>query len=142
MNARRNSAKPKPGRSPEECQIELSNIDQAHIQNEAGRDAFLALAHTALFAASIAFIGSLSEAAEADWRWLLVSAWSSNVVGLISLTFSFHAAGSHIARRRQQIYDDNADRPTWAALLNAVALWSFPVALISTFAFAVLNILA
>jgi heme/copper-type cytochrome/quinol oxidase subunit 2 len=84
----------------------------------------------------------LAQAAEAEWRWLLVIAWLFSVVGLIALTVSYHAAGHHISRRRQQIYENSAEDPTSVALLNGVALWSFPAALVSTFVFAMINILS
>jgi hypothetical protein len=131
-----------PPRSQDDCLAELANIDQAHIQNEAGRDGFLALAHTGLFAASIAFIGGISEAAHAKCLWLLIFAWFTSVVGLVALTISYHVASQHINKRRQQIYEQTADSPNWAMFLNHIALWSFPFALVSTFVFATVNMLA
>ena len=129
-------------RNEADCRHELSIIDQAHIQNETGRDAFLALAHTALFAASVAFVGNLAHAGDARLIYLLVGAWLASVVGLLALTTSFHDAGRHINRRREQLYLEVAEEPGRTAILNAIALWSFPFALVLTFVFATANVLA
>lgn len=68
-------------------------------------------------------------------------AWLASVVGLLALTLSFQAAGRDINKRRQLIYEDHIQEPSLTNILNGVALWSFPMALISTFAFAAINML-
>lgn len=46
-------------RSDSDWRPELQEINASNIANEAQRDAFVALGHTALLAASIAFIGGV-----------------------------------------------------------------------------------
>lgn len=128
-------------RSPEDCWSELEAIDAAQIANEAQRDAFVALGHTALFAASIAFIGDVRPAGEAETLWSLYIAWASSIVGLIALMFSFDVARRAANSRRRSIYyqivDDSA---ALVNLCNAVARWTFPISLIFLAAFAAINV--
>jgi hypothetical protein len=128
-------------RSLEEIECELEGLKQAHLQNETTRDAFLALAHTALFAASVSFVGDLARDGPARILWLLIVGWSASIVGLCTLTFSYFEAARHIRRRHNQVYAPVADEPRVGNALNAIALGSFPVALISTFIFAAANML-
>lgn len=128
-------------RSPEDCRSELEAIDAAQIANEVQRDAFVALGHTALFAASIAYIGDVRPAGEAETLWSLYIAWASSVVGLLALTFSFDVARRAANARRRSIYEQIVDDS--AALVNfcnAVALWTFPISLIFLAAFATINV--
>jgi hypothetical protein len=132
---------PAPAPNLQQAQEELKTLDQAHLQNETNRDAFLALAHTALFAASIAFFGDLPASATPEYIYLLIGGWGASVLGLLSLTISFSAATREIDHRRQNVYRELTPRISWAALLNGVGLWTFPIALVSTFVFAGANVL-
>lgn len=127
-------------RTPEEYAHELAGLDSAHAQNEAGRDAFIALAHTALFAASISFVGDITPLNEAIWRPALILAWLANVGGLLSLTFSFAAARKAIDARRAALNDDDPPDSKVLDRLNWAALWSFPVAILCLFAFVTANV--
>lgn len=128
-------------RSPEECRDEVQAIDAAHIANEAQRDAFVALGHTALFAASIAFIADVRPAGEAEAIWALYVAWGSSVTGLLALTMSFDIARRAANSRRQLIYEQNVnDSGRLVNLCNAAALWTFPVSLIFLAIFAAINV--
>jgi hypothetical protein len=60
---------------------------------------------------------------------------------LLALTISFHQAARHIEQRRQLIYEPSVIDGRSTAILNQLALWSFPMALIATFMFATMNIL-
>jgi hypothetical protein len=127
-------------RDIEEVRAELSALNDAHLQNETTRDAFLALAHTALFAASVSFVSDLIKNGAGDFLWLLLVAWISSVVGLSALTASYSATARLIKSRQDQVYSATVKEPKLANILNSIALWSFPVALLSTFAFAGLTI--
>ncbi|MEH3036205.1 MAG: hypothetical protein PGN23_06895 [Sphingomonas adhaesiva] len=76
-------------RSPDAAKHELQALDQAHAQNEAARDSFVALAHTALFAASVSFVGSAVPLSKAIWTSALIAGWTLDVAGLLALTISF-----------------------------------------------------
>lgn len=127
-------------RSPEDYAHELQALDAAHAQNEAGRDAFIALAHTALFAASVSFVGDVAPLTEAIWRPALILGWSADVVGLLALTVSFVAARRAIDARRAAINDPDPPTNRFCDWLNAIALWSFPVALLCLFSFVTANV--
>jgi hypothetical protein len=51
---------PIPARSIADFNHERQVLDASHAQNESGRDTFLGLAHTAMFAASISFVGDVT----------------------------------------------------------------------------------
>lgn len=127
-------------RSAEDLKHELQALDQAHAQNEAARDSFIALAHTALFAASVSFVGSAVPLAKAVWRWALIGGWAVDVFGLLALTISFATARKAIDARRAAIYADTPPIAIWSERLNGWALWSFPVALLCLFSFVTANV--
>lgn len=127
-------------RSIEDFNHERQALDAAHAQNEAGRDAFVALAHTALFAASVSFVGDVAPLTKAVWKPMLVAGWFADVVGLLALTFSFGAARRIIDARRAALNAIEAPASRFAEALNGVALWSFPVALLCLFSFVTANV--
>lgn len=131
---------PSMSRTPEDYAHELQALDAAHAQNEAGRDAFIALAHTALFAASVSFVGDVAPLTEAIWRPALIAGWLADVVGLLALTISFGAARRAIDARRAALNDSDPPSSFWPDLLNGVALWSFPAALLCLFSFVTANV--
>ena len=114
-------------------------LDAAHAQNEGGRDAFVALAHPALFAATLSYVGDVAPVTQAVWLPALIAGWAADVVGLLALTFSFGAARRAIDARRQALNEEEAPSATRAERLNAIALWSFPIALLCLFSFATAN---
>lgn len=128
------------GRSLDDFNHERQALDAAHAQNEAGRDAFIALAHTALFAASVSFVGDVAPITEAIWRPALILGWSADIVGLLALTFSFGAARKAIDARRAALNDPDPPNDRICEWLNATALWSFPVALLCLFSFVTANV--
>ena len=128
-------------RSSDDVKHELQALDQAHAQNEAARDSFVALAHTALFAASVSFVGSAVPLAKAIWPWALVAGWAIDVIGLLSLTISFATARKAIDARRVAIYAETAPIAVWSDRLNELALWSFPAALLCLFSFVTANVI-
>ncbi|MBH5322182.1 hypothetical protein [Aurantiacibacter sediminis] len=130
-----------PVRSKEEYDAELASLDAAHNQNEAQRDSFIGLAHTALFAASISFVADLFPLGSAALLWLVVMAWLSSCFGLLALTLSFVESRKAIDARRQALNDEEPPRASWLEALNAVALWTFPVSLLSIFVFASVNLM-
>jgi len=115
-------------RAVDEVRAELEALKDAHLENETARDAFLALAHTGLFAASIAFVSDLVEHGTPHFLLLLILAWLASVAGLCALTASYAVASKQIRRRHEQVYEATADQSKTADGLNAVALWSFPIA--------------
>src|SRR4051794_15469923 len=127
-------------RSLDDFNHERQALDAAHAQNEAGRDAFVALAHTALFAASIAFVGDVAPVTEAVWKPALICGWLASVVGLLALTVSFGAARKAIDARRAALNEAEPPSNRVAETLNATALWSFPVALLCLFSFVTANV--
>jgi hypothetical protein len=129
-------------RSIDDFNHEREALDTAHAQNEAGRDAFLAIAHTALFAASISFLGDVAPVGKAIWLTALIAAWSASVVGLSALTLSFSAARRQIDARRAALNEAEEPPDRLASTLNAVALWSFPVALVCLFSFVTANVVS
>lgn len=129
-------------RAPDEVAHERSALDAAHTQNEAGRDAFTALAHTALFASSVAFVGDVRPINDAVWKPALILGWGASVVGLLALALSFGAAKRAIDAQRAALYEQKAPRPRLALLLNSVSLWSFPVALLCIFSFVTANVVS
>ena len=120
---------------------EREALDAAHAQNEAGRDAFAALAHTALFAASVSFVGDVTPLKDAVWKPLLITGWTADVIGLLALTLSFGAARRTIDARRAALNDTEAPGGLALEALNGVALWSFPVALLCLFSFVTANVI-
>jgi hypothetical protein len=128
------------GRTLDDFEHERGALDAAHTQNEAGRDAFVALAHTALFAASVSFVGDVAPITEAIWRPALIAGWTADVVGLLALTFSFGAARRAIDARRKALNDPEPPSDRISEWLNGIALWSFPVALLCLFSFVTANV--
>lgn len=127
-------------RSPDELRQELQGLDQAHAQNEAGRDNFVALSHTALFAASVSFVGSAVPLKNAIWLPALVAGWTIDVLGLLALTISFATARRAIDERRSALYAETPPIAVWSDRLNGFALWSFPAALLCLFSFVTANV--
>lgn len=127
-------------RSLDDFNHERQALDAAHAQNEAGRDAFIALAHTALFAASVSFVGDVTPITQAIWRPALILGWAADVVGLLALTFSFGAARKAIDARRAALNDLNPPVDRLCEQLNSIALWSFPIALLCLFSFVTANV--
>lgn len=127
-------------RSSDDIKRELEALDQAHAQNEVARDSFVALAHTALFAASVSFVGSAVPLAKAVWPAVLIGGWAFDVVGLLSLTISFATARRAIDARREALYADTPPIAIWSDRLNGFALWSFPAALLCLFSFVTANV--
>lgn len=128
-------------RSPDDFKHELQALDQAHAQNEAARDSFVALAHTALFAASVSFVGSAVPLAKAILPWVLIAGWALDVLGLLALTISFAAARKVIDARRAALYAETPPIAVWLDRLNWFALWSFPAALLCLFLFVTANVI-
>lgn len=128
------------GRSLDDFVHERGVLDAAHAQNEAGRDAFIALAHTALFAASVSFVGDVAPITKAIWRPALIACWLADVIGLLALTFSFSAARRAIDARRAALNEENPPEDRLCEQLNAISLWSFPVALLCLFSFVTANL--
>lgn len=127
-------------RSIDDYAYERQTVDAAHAQNESGRDAFAALAHTALFAASVSFVGDVAPLDKAIWKPVLILGWSADVVGLLALTSSFSAARRMIDARRAALNDADPPASRLAEILNSIALWSFPVALLCLFSFVTANV--
>lgn len=127
-------------RNPDDFAHERQALDAAHAQNEAGRDAFVALGHTALFAASVSFVGDVAPLTEAIWKPMLLAGWSADVIGLLALTLSFGAARRSIDARRAALNDSEAPTSGGLELLNGIALWCFPVALLCLFSFVTANV--
>lgn len=127
-------------RSKDDFDHERQALDAAHAQNEAGRDSFIALAHTALFAASVSFVGEVAPIGMAIFKPVLLLGWAADVVGLLALTFSFGAARRAIDARRVALNDPNPPTNIWAERLNGISLWSFPVALLCLFSFVTANV--
>lgn len=119
---------------------ERAGIDQAHGQNDAGRDSFVGLVHTALFAASIAFVGDVTPVKDAVWKPALIAGWTFSVIGLVCLTFSFQTARSAIAARREALHSSVPPSSTATDILNAVSLWTFPLTLLCLFSFTTANV--
>ncbi|MBW6525221.1 hypothetical protein KZ813_00015 [Sphingomonas sp. RHCKR7] len=128
-------------RSPDDVKHELQALDQAHAQNEAARDSFVALAHTALFAASVSFVGSAVPLSKAVWISALIAGWTLDVVGLLALTISFVTARKAIDSRRAALYAETPPIAVWSDRLNSLALWSFPAALLCLFSFVTANVI-
>jgi hypothetical protein len=129
-------------RTPDDFKHELQALDTAHAQNEAARDSFVALAHTALFAASVSFVGSAVPLAKAVWPYALVAGWAIDVLGLLARTVSFATARKAVDARRAALYDDIPPVAAWSERLNGFALWSFPAALLCLFSFVTANVVS
>ena len=128
-------------RSDEDKRQEVAGIIAAQIANAGQRDAFVALGHTVLFTASIAFMGDIRPAGEVEWTWLLFLSWASSVIGLIALTWSFREAHVAADERIAKIHDDDADDGLDAVdFANAVALWTFPLSMLLTAVFVGTNL--
>lgn len=128
-------------RSEADIRQEAAEIAAAQVANASQRDAFVALGHTVLITASIAFMGDVRPAGEVEVLWLLILSWAVSVIGLFALTLSFHAAHSDSERRRLQIHDASLDdRDRLTSVCNMLALWSFPVSMLLTVVFATINL--
>lgn len=127
-------------RDRDEVQLELASLDSAHQQNEAQRDAFIGLGHTALFAASISFVSDLFPLGDAKLLWLVIMSWFSSVLGLLAFTLSFSESRKAIDARRIALHDEKPPQAAWLETLNAVSLWTFPASLLSLFIFASVNL--
>jgi hypothetical protein len=127
-------------RSPEAVPQEIQDNSAAHIANEIQRDAFVSLGHTALFAASIAFIGDVAKPGEAEFLWILYLAWASSVLGLLSLTASFELAKRQNDKQRDLVHLLALEVSPFADYANRLALWTFPISLICLAFFAGINV--
>ena len=129
-------------RAPEDFAHERTALDSAHQQNETQRDSFIALAHTALFAASVSFVGNVTPLRTAIWRPVLITGWTSSIIGLLALTLSFHFARQAIDARRAALNDDDPPASRTLEALNAISLWSFPISLLCLFSFVTANVVS
>lgn len=127
-------------RTEQEKQQELATLYQSHTQNEAARDSFVGLGHTALFAASISFVGDVAPLQSAVFVVALILAWASSVVGLLSLAWSFEASRKASDARIKAINDPVAPDSLRLEQMNRIALWTFPISLILVFIFAAANV--
>lgn len=127
-------------RSEQDCRQEIQDTSSAHIENEAQRDAFVSLGHTALFASSIAFIGDVARPGEAIFLNVLYASWTSSVVGLLALTASFEFAKRSTDLQRESIFLPDFKPSALADVSNRIALWTFPVSLLCLALFAAINI--
>lgn len=128
-------------RTDDQKREEVAAITAALSANASQRDAFIALGHTVLFTASIAFMGDVRPADEIEFVWVLLVGWTLNAIGLVALTWSFQAAHEDGVRRIAQIHDDAADvGSTSLHVANCIALWTFPTAMIAIAIFASLNL--
>lgn len=127
-------------RTKDDYDHERQALDAAHAQNETNRDMFVALSHTALFAASVSFIGNVAPIRNAIWKPALLSGWTADVVGLLALTLSFGAARRAIDARRRALNDAEEPETWFAEALNSISLWSFPLALLCLFSFVTANV--
>lgn len=128
------------GRTPEDFANERDALYQAFAQNEVGRDTFVGLSHTALFASSVAFVGDVRPLAEAIWKPVLIFGWACNLVGLVSLALSFAVVRRHIVSRITALNSDEAPSSAWADVPNAVSLWCVPASLLCLFLFVTVNV--
>lgn len=128
-------------RTEEEKQQELSSLTQSHTQNETARDAFVGLGHTALFAASISFVGDVAPLKSATWIPALIMAWTSSVVGLLALALSFEIARKAIDARISAINETEAPASPALERVNRLSLWTFPLSLVLVFVFAAANVI-
>ena len=127
-------------RTEQDKQQELASLQQSHSQNEIARDSFVGLGHTALFAASVSFVGDVTPLSEAVFIPFLILAWLSSVVGLLSMALSFQLARKVSDARIQAINDVDVPSTTDLDKINGIALWTFPVSLILVFIFAASNV--
>ena len=128
-------------RDPEHIAQEAAGIASALIANEGQRDAFLALGHTVLFTASIAFVSDVRPAEEVQGLWLLFVAWTLSIIGLFALTLSFQTAKSEAEKRLRDIHKDHVDdRGLLTNFCNGIALWTFPLSMLLTVIFAGINL--
>lgn len=128
-------------RTDDQKREEVAGITAALSANASQRDAFIALGHTVLFTASIAFMGDVRPAAEIESVWVLLVGWALNAIGLVALTWSFHVAHKDGLRRIALIHDDAADVTSKSLnAVNWIALWTFPTAMIAIAAFAGVNL--
>jgi len=127
-------------RSESDYNHERDGIDQAHAQNDVGRDAFVGLVHTALFAASIAFVGDVAPLKDAVLKPALLAAWFFNFIGLLALTISFQAARNAANKRRSALNHHTPPSTRSVDVLNGVSLWTFPVSLLCLFSFTTANV--
>lgn len=128
-------------RTKAEKQKEWEALCAAQIANATARDSFLAVAHTALFAASIAFVSDWIDQFQPRAIALLLLSWLVGAVGLIALTVSYVAAQREIQKRQDNIHEDDVTNSSCAERLNHVAVVTFPISLLLTFLFSSINVL-
>lgn len=129
------------GRPKKDIDREWAELVAALTANSTARDSFLAIAHTALFAASIAFLSDIVGDQPPIAIWLLVISWAMGVIGLMALTVSYVSADKAIRKRFEQIHDLEAPNANITDRLNLLATVTFAVSLILTFAFSSINVL-
>lgn len=128
-------------RTDEQKQAEVDRINANQSANDTQRDAFVALGHTVLFTASISFMGDVRPSAEIEHQWLLFASWFISLIGLFALTLSFQLANADNNRRVDEVHNDRTDdRNIGLEVSNEIGLWTFPVAMTATMAFAGLNL--
>lgn len=127
-------------RTPDECKDELAQLDQAHLQNETARDSFIAVAHTALFAASIAFIGDVVKLEDATAAWAVEASWVLNATGLVALSISYPIVARYIHKRRQAVYNAQPPECRVCSWLNWAALATFPLSVLALLLFVLANV--
>lgn len=126
-------------RTREQFKRDLDDSSQAHAGNETSRDAFLAVAHTALFVAAVAFASDL-DASTVKGFWLAIIGLSFNVLGLIAQTISYPAASHLIHRRYEQVNSKDEPKSKLVDVCNNIALWSFPASVLAICAFVLINL--
>lgn len=128
-------------RPKKEVEREWAELAATLTANSLARDSFLAVAHTALFASSIAFLSDIVGSRPPIAIWLIIIAWASAVIGLLSLTISYVSADKAIRTRFEQIHDLEPFQSSITDRLNLIATITFAVSLILTFFFSSINVL-
>ena len=119
---------------------DVQDTSSAHIANEAQRDTFISLGHTALFASSIAFIGNVVGGQGPTAIGWLYAGWTSSFLGLLALTLSFESASRYNDAHRGSAGKAEEASRNWVDNINKLALFTFPLSLACFAIFAALNI--
>lgn len=116
--------------------------------NQSDRDSFFATGHTALLAASVAFVGTAVPLSEAKVPILLIFSWVAGAIGLLGLAISFFAADVEINHRIEHVHASSLPKirnrlSPWrwpSKFLHAIVAITFPISILLLLSFLVLNV--
>jgi len=95
---------------------EHKRLSATYDKNEDARERFLPVAHTAILAASIAFVGQVAKPGTGVHMWLAIGTWICSGLALCLASLSFFATRRYICLLIEHVHDDPIEQEKLPAI--------------------------